>query len=405
MAVRLTETAINAAIRRANETGKMVELIDAATSGLRLRVSARGRRSWVLACRDAWGSLRRFPVGEYPGMGISEARARAAVVRAEVKGGADPIADARRRRQIARDGQDGIGTLGAMLDLYAKIHGEHLKSWSEQIARIKSVFGKLLTTPLPKLTLVDLQLAADRWPSRHSASAAVRYLRPALRWAASPGRAYLGAEMCTVKPPASPGRRDRVLSRDELARLLPVLTESSRPYAKCLKLILLTLTRREEAAAARWRDVDFTAAQWVVPVTKNKTVHVVPLSRQAVDLLADIKPENPDPLDLVFATSTGNRLANFDKETRTIQKASNTAGWTRHDLRRTGATLLGEMGEVPSIIEASLNHAAVHSQLATIYNKSRYRPQVALALQRLADALDGIEAGAGEVVPIGRGAA
>jgi integrase len=80
--------------------------------------------------------------------------------------------------------------------------------------------------------------------------------------------------------------------------------------------------------------------------------------------------------------------------------ASKTEGWTRHDLRRTAATLMGEMGELPHVIEAALNHTAVHSQLAATYNQARYRPQVTLALQRLADALDGIEAGAGEVVPL-----
>ena len=69
-------------------------------------------------------------------------------------------------------------------------------------------------------------------------------------------------------------------------------------------------------------------------------------------------------------------------------------GWTRHDLRRTGATMLGEMGELPDIIEAALNHVSIRSPLAATYNRSRYRPQVAAALQRLADALDGIEAGA-----------
>lgn len=405
MAVRLTETAINSAIRRARETGKLVELIDAATAGLRLRITPRGKRAWVVACRDAWGSLRRFPVGDFPAMGIAEARARSAIVRSEVKAGADPIADARRRRQIVRDGKDGIGTLGALLGLYAKLHGEHLKSWPEQIGRIRSVFGKLIDVPLPKLSLVDLQLAADTWPSRQSASAAVRYLRPALKWAASPGRAYVPPEMGALKPPATPGRRDRVLSRDELARVLPVLRGSDRPYAACMLFILLTLARREEAAATRWRDIDLDAGTWVVPVTKNGTVHVVPLSRQARDLLAAIKPANADPLDLVFSTNTGGRLGNFDRESRAIQIASATAGWTRHDLRRTGATLLGEMGELPDIIEAALNHTAIRSQLAATYNKSRYRPQVAAALQRLADALEGIEVGAGEIVPIGRGRA
>jgi hypothetical protein len=58
------------------------------------------------------------------------------------------------------------------------------------------------------------------------------------------------------------------------------------------------------------------------------------------------------------------------------------------------------MGQLPDIIEAALNHVSIHSPLAATYNRRCYRPQVAAALQQLADALDGVEAGAGEVVPL-----
>jgi integrase len=115
-------------------------------------------------------------------------------------------------------------------------------------------------------------------------------------------------------------------------------------------------------------------------------------------------PRPPTPNAFIFATSTGAPLGNWDRETKVLQEASGTDGWTRHDLRRTGATMLGEMGELPDLIEAALNHVSIHSPLAATYNRSRYRPQVAMALQRLADALDGIEAGAAQVLPLIRGA-
>ncbi|GAB0112721.1 tyrosine-type recombinase/integrase [Acidisoma sp. C75] len=400
MTVHLTASAIDAATRKARETRALVELVDSATAGLRLRCSARGRRAWVLATRDTFGRLRRFPVGEYPAMGIAEARGRASVVRSEIKGGADPVAEARRRRQSAREGVEGIATLADLLAVYETAEGSRKKSWPEQKARIESVFGKLLRKPLATVALVDFQLVADRWPAISSASAACRYLGPILKWASAPGRGYVSATMTGLRPPAAPGRRDRILSRDELSRLLPVLKASARPYAACLRLILLTLVRREEAAGARWRDIDLEAGIWTIAETKNGQPHAVPLSCQARALLASLKPDGADPLALVFATRTGERLGNFDKETRVLQAASGTEGWTRHDLRRTGATMLGEMGELPDIVEAALNHVAIRSRLAATYNRSRYRPQVAAALQRLADALDGIEAGAAEVVPL-----
>jgi integrase len=112
---------------------------------------------------------------------------------------------------------------------------------------------------------------------------------------------------------------------------------------------------------------------------------------QAVTLLEARKLKGAKPSTLVFANSEGGRLQNWDRETKALMKASGTSGWTRHDLRRTGATMLGEMGETPDIIEASLNHVSIRSQIAATYNRSRYRPQVATALQRLADALDGVK--------------
>jgi hypothetical protein len=75
-------------------------------------------------------------------------------------------------------------------------------------------------------------------------------------------------------------------------------------------------------------------------------------------------------------------------------------GWQRHDLRRTSATAMGELGVMPDVIEAVLNHVTIHSQIASVYNKSRYRPQVAEALQKLADWLDGIEQGGAQVITL-----
>ena len=398
MATRLTDTAIQAAAKRVAADGKRLDLSDAALPGLRLRLTPSGVKSWVLACRDTLGRMRRFPLGEYPGLGISEARDAARTMRVEVRKGADPVAEARHKRLIGREAQDGIGTLAALLDLYGAKHGATLKSWPECRRRIDGVFAHHIKRPLAALKAPGLQLTADAHKSAQSAAAAVRYVRPVLKWAAK--RGYVPAETAVLHPPATVQRRDRVLSREELAALLPVLAASDRPYAAALRFMLLTLARREEVGQASWRAIDLDAGTWTIAETKNGRPHVVPLSRQAIDLLRARRPDKPKATALVFATSTGSAMANWDKETKALQASSGTDGWTRHDLRRTGATMLGDMGELPDIIEAALNHTAIHSQLAATYNRSRYRPQVAAALQRLADALDGIEQGAGEVVPM-----
>lgn len=398
MPVRLTDKAIAKALRERAE-GKRIELADEGLPGLRFRAGTANRGTWVLACRDKFGRMRRFHIGDWPKDGLSAARDSAREMRVKVRGGADPIADAKRTRAMGREAKAGVGTLDALIKLYSTKVANKLKSWPETRRRVEMVFKDHLHQPIPAITRQDLQITADSYPSPQQASGAVNGLRPVLKWAA--GRTYLtDTSLIEVRVPAAKTERDRVITREELEKLLPALFASDRPYAAAIRFMLLTMARREEVCSARWRDVDLVGGTWRIPAdnSKNKLEHVVPLSSQAETLLRSL--QRRDAGALVFASRTGGHLTNWDRATKVVMEASGTSGWTRHDLRRTGATMLGDMGETPEIVEAALNHVVIKSKVASIYNRSRYRPQVAIALQRLADALDGIAAGGAEVVPL-----
>jgi integrase len=401
----LTEPAITAATRRAATQSERITLADLGQTGLQLRITPTGARSWVLFCRDSAGKPRRFLLGRYPEIGLAQARRAASALREQVRLGADPIAAARQKRAEARANSEPVADMRTLIGLYAQQRGGKLRSWAEHQRRIESVFAKQLDTALADLRLGALQLQADRWPAQYSAAAAVRYLRPILRWASAPGRGYVGRDLIELAVPATVARRERVLDRDELSRLLPVLLASQSAYAWTLHFVLLTLARRQEVAGMTWREVDLNRSLWTLPAerTKPRRTHVVPLSRQARALLQARLPERPDPDALIFPASRGGVRSHWDRETKLLMAASGTSGWHRHDLRRTAATLLGELGVEPHLIEAALNHTSIHSPLAATYNRARYRPQVADALQRLADALDGIAAGSATVVPLRHG--
>jgi len=403
----LTDTAIAKALRVAAETKKRKDISDPREPGLRLRVTPAGGAAWVLACRDRAGRMRRFPLGVYSAadgaMGIKDAREAARAMRHKVRQeGADPIAEQRAERARAAATRAGIGTLQSLLDQFGRQRASGLKSWPAYERNIDRVFKPHLAKALADLTLADLQLTADLYPAKQQAALAVRCIRPMLKWASAPGRALVPAEFVQITQPATVRRRDRVLSHAELARLLPVLIASESPYAAAMMMMFYTLGRRSEIDGARWGDLDWTAGTLTISGerSKNKQPHTVPLPAQAVELLRARLPAGADPAGLIFTTRGGGPLASWDRETKAIQSASGTAGWHRHDLRRTGATMLGDLGETPDVIEAALNHASIRSPLAATYNRSRYRPRVAAALQRLADALDGIEAGAAQVVPL-----
>lgn len=344
--------------------------------------------------------MRRFSLGQWPTLGIADARADARAMRLKVRAeGADPVVEARRLRKIGADARAGVGTLTALLELYGgpikpdqvsavKVigRGRTLKSWPDQRRRMESVFAGLLHRPLALLTVADLQSVADSHRSSQSAAAAVRYLRPILKWASSRGRALVARELTLIEPPATVQRRQRVLTDAELSLILPVLAGSKEGHYRAHLFILYTLARRDEVASAKWRQFDFETAVWRLGNTKNDTDHIVPLSKQALRLLSSMRRGSPD--ELVFATATRGRLSNWDRATKQIMERSGTSGWTRHDLRRTSATMLGHLGIEPHIVEAALNHKHIHSPLAALYNTARYSPQVRLAVEGVGERLD-----------------
>jgi integrase len=204
-------------------------------------------------------------------------------------------------------------------------------------------------------------------------------------------------EAAQIVPPVPVRRKDRVLSTDELRRLLPVLAAADADgFGKAARFVLLTACRRQEACAARWHEIDFAAAEWSIPAARMKSgrPHVVPLSRQGLELLrGEQAMRNPRADGLLFTTATGAALTVWTKGVARLHRLSGTSGWSLHDARRTSATVMGELGIEPHAVEAALGHASIHSVLASTYNMARYKPAVAVALQRLADRFDAIASG------------
>ena len=326
---------------------------------------------------------RRHTLGAHPALGLAQARIAARSLREAVRSGRNPVAEAQRKHTAQRD------TLASLIELYERQRGGTLKSWPEYRSRIESVFGKYLGRPVADLTLQALQHTADHWPSGQSAGAATRYLRPILKWGSHPGRGLVARDLALITPPATVRKRQRVLTREELSRLLPVLRSSTSAHAAAAEFMLLTACRRDEACDARWKDVDLDNRQWRLPETKNGKRTTCLRFHVRRCAAADRLPAEPDPHARIF-TGDGSKLGHWDRVTKRFMVASETAGWHRHDLRRTAATMCGEMGIEPHVIEAMIGHVSLHSQLAATYNLARYRPQVAEALQRLADAMDRI---------------
>lgn len=332
------------------------EVADGGCAGLRARAGASGVVWSVMVVED--GARRRIEVGGWPAIGVPEARERAAQIKVGAKAPARTFLP-----------------LDKVLVLYGQ--GRAQKSWPEAERNIRKVFAPLLADTA--LTVEALQRTADAYPAKQSAGAAVRYLKPVLKWAAKRGYAPKGGE--ELEQPARVVKRNRVLTDEELRKVLAVLGRHGHDGAA--RMMLLTACRREEVCAMRFEDI--IEDVWYVPgaARKNGEELLVPLPIPAQTLIG----AQGRTSGLVFLGERGKPLQNWNRWQEKVYERTGTEGWHRHDLRRTAATLLGRNGVAPHVIEMVLGHKHAHSDLASIYNQSRYEAEVKEALELLGGVL------------------
>ena len=384
---------------------KVIELVDGDVPGLRLRVTPAGTRTWSLNMR-ANGVMRRFEVGA--GLGLKEARDKARLLRHDIKQGADPTAEKRASRSRAVSVAGGIGTFASAVEAYfSNGNGAGLKTKVEQQRRIRSVFMAHLPISSLEVRSENLQLTIDAHGSRVAAARAVAYLTPVLKWAKK--RGLVQGDFDLDKPRLLPPKQ-RVLSETELQATLPTWDDT---YGRCCRFLLLTSARLNEACDAAWGQVDLQWATWTIPPVqlkdtrtqaarnrKPKGALVIPLSRQAVALLAAVHEAELSRRQLngikaqigqqdpIFVGERGGRLGNWDRWLKANAKKTGVTGWSAHAMRRTASTLAGGLGAPPHIVSVMLGHANVGGQLVAGYNKSRYEAEHAKALQEVADQLE-----------------
>jgi integrase len=395
----LTAKRLNAVRPREAE---VVELGDGLLPGLRVRIS-QGGHYWSLNVRNAKGERRRFDVGD--NLSLAEARRSAELLKQAVKQGRDPTGERRDARRRVSDAKAGIGTFGSVITAYFDGDGASLRTKDEQRARIRHVFIKHLDRPATEITVQELQPTADAHPSASSASRAITYLKPLARWAAKRGLMQKG--FSELEKPAERSIEDgghTVLDRNTLALVLPEFNQGH--HGPAAKLMLWTAARLDEVCSATWNEFDLSSGVWTVAAgrrkdtrsrTRKKQVptppHIIPLPRQAISMLAKMR-EGKTPGELVFPNAHGGKLDNWDRWSKSAFKRTGTSGWTRHDLRRTCATLAADLNVAPHILSILLGHKTPeNNHLLGIYNKSRYRQQHGEALQLVADRLEAIEKG------------
>jgi integrase len=245
---------------------------------------------------------------------------------------------------------------------------------------LRRVFAKHLEAParsLDRAVVVRVLDGLAKDGKAAMAGAAARYGGALFGWTVK--RGTLASNPFERVPVAPTVRRDRVLSDGEI-RSVWRATEGPGPFNAIVRALLLTGQRREEVSGLTSSELDPGLSAWTLPGTrsKNSKPHIIPISAQMETLLR--AQPCVSGTDLVFP---GDRsvFSGWSKSKARLDRRSGVSGWTLHDLRRTAATGMAELGTAPHVIEAVLNHASGHKAgVAGIYNQARYASEMRRAL-------------------------
>ena len=363
--------------------------------GLRVRRRRNGEllRSYVAQYR-ADGRTRRSTLGAAGKVTLTQAREAARRILARATLGHDPQGErAAKRLRAAR-------TLHSVAEAFLASRRDALRPNSLRMARLY-LFGPYFR-PLHAMGIADITQAdvaaclttVGRLHSAQTASAARRAISALLRWAMQEGLIAANPAIHT-RNPARPQARDRVLGGDELAAVFRAADDSE--FGTIIKLLVLLGARRQEIGSMCWHELDLVGGTWSLPAarSKNHRAHVVRLPPTALRILRAI----PHRGDTVFG-KTANGFVSWSREKRLFDARlpASVRPFRLHDLRRSTATGLANIGVEPHVVEMVLAHVGHRSGISGVYNHSRYGEQARVALARWDDHLQGLLEGRADTV-------
>lgn len=374
--------------------------------GLYVSVSIKGTVTFRLDYRLD-GKRKTLTLGKYgrDGIGLAEARRRCADAKAMIADGNSPSIE-KKRAKSRRRAEHTVATYAPIYLAEANI-AESTRSMRRSVFN-RAVLPALGGFRLQQVTSEDVRDMCMKIKEQGAPSTAVTardcvklmYAHAILHGMKldNPAEEVLPASIATFKP------KDRSLSPAEIRMAFRLLERvDGNPVLKLgFKLILLTLKRKSEISYAQWDEIDFEEAIWTIPKErmKNGLPHIVYLSNQSLDILYALHacshgskwvfPKRND-LSMPISQATFNR---FTYEIRDLAQIDGIAleHFTVHDLRRTGSTLLNEMGFNRDWIEKCLAHEDRFSSRG-VYNKAAYSHQRRHMMQEWADMVDAWIAG------------
>jgi integrase len=350
---------------------------------LRRRRSGGTVASWVAQYRTA-GRTRRVLLGSTEKLTASSAREAAKRVLARAALGHDPQGEKQAKRHATAH------TWLATAETYLEAKRAPLRPASYTVIKLYLTgryFKPLHGMPLANITHADLAArltAVTRDHSEITAAAARRAASAFLVWCVQEGL-ITNNPIIGTRRPAEPAPRARVLTDVELVEIWKACGDDD--FGKIMQLLILLGSRRGEVAGMRWSEINLEADTWTLPAarSKNARAHTLPLV-PAVRAIIDAVPRGER--DQLFGRRADRGFASWGTAKQNLDRTlgDSVGAWRVHDIRRTVATRMADIGIEPHVIEAVLNHWSGHrAGVAGIYNRSPYEAAVRRALIRWAE--------------------
>jgi len=399
-------------IRSAKPQHKTYKLFD--SGGLYLEVTTAGRKYWRWKYRFG-GKEKRLAFGVYPDVTLKMAREERDDARSQLASGVDP-SEARRAEKVAQAGAESFEAIAR--EWHAKFSPGWEASHGDRIFRRleNDIFPWLGKRPIGEIKAPEMLAVLHRIESRGALETAHRALQncgQVFRYAVATGRAERDPtrDLKGALPPTKEKHHASITDPKRIAELLRAIdTYEGYFVTKCaLRLAPLVFVRPGELRRAEWPEFDLEKAEWRIPAKRMKMrdLHIVPLARQAVDILLELEPltnrafpSRPNARRYVFPSA---RTHERPMSENAVLAALRRMGYTKeemtaHGFRSMASTLLHEQGWNHQAIERQLAHAE-RNAVSAAYNFAEHLAERRKMMQAWADYLDGLKAGA-EVIPL-----
>lgn len=375
--------------------------------GLYLWVFPNGRKYWRLRY---WQSKveRLLALGVFPAVSLAAARAKREAARQQLAAGLDPSTErktAKRQMQLAAANSFEAIAL-EWLDKQSNRHSvRHIANIRRRLE--VDAFPALGKRPIGEIDAPELLQAMRKIEARGAYDLAHRVLQVCgqiFRYGIATGRCTrnLSVDLKGALTPHTKKNQNAVTPA-ELPALLRAIDGyeaiGDRQTRIAMQLLALTFTRTNELIGAEWKEFDVNAKVWVVPAERMKmgAEHIVPLSRQTLALLEELKPLSGGSRFLLPGRNVAKPISN-----NTILFALYRLGYkgrqSGHGFRAIASTILNESGHFkPDVIERQLAHCE-RNAVRGAYNRAEYLPERKRMMQAWADFLEQTQRG-GKVLP------